>query len=646
MGVGSKLASATALPRRLLACGTPTPVAETKPEAPPKVPQHEKCVAHPSTVDSLPSLLQCQPSLRSLDVDSEMSPMKRRRDHLTKGGSPTLLSVDAAMTEDESAVPAFVNIMLKHMWPAISDYTKEIISNIVQPAIRRAMESLGSLGSNFGFDIQSLDLGSRPIRFSEMWAHRAVQASDGGDLDNVVVRGTLEWEGDIAVRTRFGRIPVGIKAVSLTGTLVIECVGMMPTPPMFQGVRVFFINPPNVNITFQGRLTKLLNQGTVKRNILRVVGEQLAKRLVVPNRMGFQLDQKAEYFRILQPRPAGILRLSVIRAEELLPMDRHLFSPASSDPYVVVRCGAEVFRSQTVKRTVAPVFNFDVQLQIASLRHQKVRIELWDEDKFKQDDFLGALDLSVLKMISWGGREVTIGIQDEAGNKGARGKAFLWAQWHPLLLDSEKTSTEDAGLVFAGLYSASGVPWEGDGTRFWVKASCNNILPGSSSEHQGALTSPQIVQEQAVDDVLRDMVATRIRRKVELMQKYNVQAEDMAELLEVDPGTLKSRVLNQGAIKEDCSFQALQATSRHTLKFNHAYEFLIERPGSTIATFEMWSQMPTQHAKVLGRCAINVRDLMNIPDHTLLKAVPLDGTDIVLKLRLQLRFLGSRRVLC
>ena len=81
---------------------------------------------------------------------------------------------------------------------------------------------------------------------------------------------------------------------------------------------------------------------------------------VVPNRFGVRLDSSADFFRVLRPIPAGILKLTLVRADGLIGKDRHLFGRATSDPYVVVRCGADVYQTPTFPRSLEPEFNFEV----------------------------------------------------------------------------------------------------------------------------------------------------------------------------------------------------------------------------------------------------------------------------------------------
>mmetsp|Transcript_127762 Transcript_127762/g.319022 ORF Transcript_127762/g.319022 Transcript_127762/m.319022 type:complete len:646 (-) Transcript_127762:229-2166(-) len=548
----------------------------------------------------------------------------RQKEAFSRGGTTT--------PEDAAKLPAFVNTMLEHMWPVISDFTTKMIGDVIEPAIKRA---LGSLGGNFGFDLAQCHLGNKPAHFSDIAINKATQLTEDGQLDNIVMRGSLTWEGDISIVTRFGALPLGIRGVKLQGTLVLECVGMMSRPPFFQGVRVFFINPPNVDLDFQGRLTSVLEFRAIRRQALEVCAEQISRKLVVPNRMGVQLDRSADFFRVMKPRPRGILKLGVMCAEGLLAMDRSMVTakPSSSDPYVIVRCGAECFRSQTVKKSLAPTFNFEVRLPIASVRHQRVQVELWDSDFGKKDDFLGALDLQVADLIalSVARGQMWMDLADQEGNAHGRGRALIAAEWRPLLLDLPDHPPDESGWVFAGVYGAAQLPGRAPGTTFWVTASCSNLLPGRNTE--GVLSTIPLERQAPTDTdcVEEEASRARIERKLAILRKHKLPVEDMAEVLEIDAATLR----RQAPTRE------LQAMGRHTIRWNHAFEFLIASAREAVIKFELRCKSPGEQEKVLGTITYPIIQLLLCPHSTSVQALPVSGTEITLKVRMQMRMLGE-----
>lgn len=78
-----------------------------------------------------------------------------------------------------------------------------------------------------------------------------------------------------------------------------------------------------------------------------------------------------------------------------------------SDPYCMIKVGLHHFRSRTIEKTLNPVWNHSLRVYVDtahSLIHINLRnlsretsgleslnLEVWDEDTFSTDDFLGTV---------------------------------------------------------------------------------------------------------------------------------------------------------------------------------------------------------------------------------------------------------------
>ena len=82
----------------------------------------------------------------------------------------------------------------------------------------------------------------------------------------------------------------------------------------------------------------------------------------------------------------GVLECTVISADRLRAADRG----GTSDPYVVLSCGAKTERTHTKHKTLSPVwdeaFALEVQPGVAALE-----LNVYDEDKIGADSFLGSV---------------------------------------------------------------------------------------------------------------------------------------------------------------------------------------------------------------------------------------------------------------
>lgn len=556
-------------------------------------------------------------------------------------------SEDQALSgDDDFPRTALVNDLLRLMWPNISLFAKQVINKNVEPAVKKA---LGVLGDHFAFKHENFTLGDHPAMFTDMRAQRAVQKSDRGDITNIVLRSELEWQGTPSIVIVFTATEIGIKAIKISGVVIIELVGLKPRPPMFQGMRVFFINPPRIDIEFSqhsAALSKLLNLSRVKAKVLEALTDQVSKRLVAPNRFSIRIDPTCDIFQITSPMPVGVLRLTVLRAKHLIAMDRAIFTEGSSDPYVLVYCGAEVYKSHTVQESLSPVFDWTVWIPISSLDHQRLRLELYDEDILSADDYLGGLDLPVAEIQGWE-KEVCLDLQENVGShteiEGLRtqnsycgcvppqedlksvpcpGQIWLSAEWRPLAFDHSHGTEE--GIIQLGVCCVTHVPMEPDPHVYWVEADCSHLLSGAKVRNTKTSMKQQDYENIDKDHGEREALRKVTKSKLDLMRKYNVSTADMAQVLEIDEAIL---------LKGDRE-KTLGVSGGGKLDFNHCFEFLVETASLAKLTLELKKRpVASTSEETVSKHMCDVGKLFTQPNRCCVETVQLTGSNICLKFR-------------
>ena len=75
----------------------------------------------------------------------------------------------------------------------------------------------------------------------------------------------------------------------------------------------------------------------------------------------------------------------------------------SSDPYVVFSCKNAKAKSKVIKETLDPVW--DEVLTIKWDVSEELQVDVWDEDRFSRDDFLGQVLIRYADAKLSGGRE-------------------------------------------------------------------------------------------------------------------------------------------------------------------------------------------------------------------------------------------------
>lgn len=557
-------------------------------------------------------------------------------------------SLDSSLdhTQNQGSPPHFLNDMLDCLWPYITDYAIKMLKKSVEPTIQGA---LGSLGKSFTFIERDCSFGST-LKIECLTLNNLGRATftENGKLTNLLIKAQVSWGRDVKISLTMAKATLGIKRLTFSGDLYVECVGMIPRPPMFLGARVYFVNPPSFSFSFLGA-AHIFNQA--KTLIQSVLLDKVSQKLVVPNQICKVLDKTFDVSAVHCANPVGMLELTVIKACSLHAADMNFLGKRASDPYCVIRCGAYKSQTEHCPNTVDPVFSHTVILPIWNPTGQIVTVEVYDRDAMSQDDLLGKASVYVDEMMRWGQKDRAVNItgpDDEAGDFG-----LLWcnASWTWFKSGLRHTPDEQGsflldagGLVSACVYGVSHLSSEHRGTRFWILAQCTNLQSQSSTAETQttARKGPDKKENTAVD---ADMEV--LMKKVRVLQKYNMHLEDMAEILEVNPVELKPLATTG----KHTSFEEMAANmiTSHEIVWNHNFLFLVNSLREAKLTFTLMCLRPDEAA--LGSITCLLADLVT-PDNDELssplkypeendspfqvgsKTLKLGSTDILLTLRM------------
>lgn len=108
----------------------------------------------------------------------------------------------------------------------------------------------------------------------------------------------------------------------------------------------------------------------------------------------------------------GNLRVDVLDAKDLPSAD----SNGKSDPYVKFEFnGVEVFKSKTVKKTLAPQWNEFFEVAVPSRTAAKFRATVWDWDFADKPDFLGGADINLGQLEPFRAMEMPLALDGKSG---------------------------------------------------------------------------------------------------------------------------------------------------------------------------------------------------------------------------------------
>ena len=180
--------------------------------------------------------------------------------------------------------------------------------------------------------------------------------------------------------------PVDIKDVKFQGTLCVEMHELNDQLPFVGTLEAYFPNPPHVDLDLQVHGSGEIPG--VRTLSVNCVNDAIASVCVLPNTL---------YTNVRNPgmkppikAPAGVLRLSVLRARHLIAGDMAItfVSDEKSDAYAYARLGAQTKQTKVIT-SFDPEWleKFDFVVQDMA---QWVDLEVFDSD-IKADDTLGAV---------------------------------------------------------------------------------------------------------------------------------------------------------------------------------------------------------------------------------------------------------------
>jgi len=278
------------------------------------------------------------------------------------------------------------------LWPSIDAALQKLVHSELEPALKALNTPLGSIGlKDFSMGTQTPELG--PITASQ---RSGVREHHGLQLDIF-----MRYQGDanIELMVQNDVAKVGIRQVGINGTLSLLFDPIEPSLPIVGGLHIFFLNPPQVVLTFVG-LADPLNLGILKTLISNQFNKLLADKLVLPNVL--TINWKEERFVGADPvawlssmLPTGVLKIDVTELEPITPAEwrckqteRLWQCSALQGPsrYIILRLGAmeksiDVIGNQLRDDNMCFLLVFD--------NKQNFTVEVWEREPFGQDRLLG-----------------------------------------------------------------------------------------------------------------------------------------------------------------------------------------------------------------------------------------------------------------
>jgi len=321
----------------------------------------------------------------------------------------------------------WLNRVLDQLWPSIGHFITHLLTTQIEPLIKKSLESLTLKDFKFNHVL----LGNIPPRIGGIKCYDKMTARN-----EIIMDLEVTWAGDCEIEVSIKGIKASILDLYIHGHLRVVLKPLIHNLPLVGGIQVYFLNNPNVDFAVGG-LANVTDLPGISSILRRVIVEQLARFIVLPNMVSVPLvnDIPMKVFKC--PEPEGILRITLVEAKNLMKMDFGFFgNPGNSDPYVTLSVGAKKFKSQIVKKTVDPVYGETWEAVVEVVKGQRLDIEVWDFDQGMADEFMGRASVPISSLADRGATDLWINLEDATS-----GKVRIQTQW--LTLSNDREHYED-----------------------------------------------------------------------------------------------------------------------------------------------------------------------------------------------------------
>eukprot|EP00928_Gymnodinium_smaydae_P037149 TRINITY_DN2582_c1_g1_i1.p1 TRINITY_DN2582_c1_g1~~TRINITY_DN2582_c1_g1_i1.p1 ORF type:complete len:755 (+),score=116.05 TRINITY_DN2582_c1_g1_i1:131-2395(+) len=327
-------------------------------------------------------------------VLEQPAPSQTRSRASSDGSKSTLMQIkerrisDATIAAQEGRDLAWVRQFLERVWPQADDIFDGLIREKVENAVGRA------------FTFEHVKLGKAYPTFFPIEVINDHSDSEAGIVE---FRVGVSYQADSQIAFSMGGIRGGISRVNVIGSAHLILGPIISEPPFILGAKVFFANPPDVQLIFSG-LLNIAHCPGLEGMVQSAVKSSISKICVLPNRISKTMSRDADKNsrREAFEAPIGVLRVRVVRGWNLPAKDIGILSASTSDPYVKCVSGEQVLKTPVVKKNLNPEWNeaeATADFLVYSME-QWVSFYVFDKDTFTADDDLGSAErLSVRSLL-------------------------------------------------------------------------------------------------------------------------------------------------------------------------------------------------------------------------------------------------------
>ncbi|CAH0698971.1 unnamed protein product [Spodoptera exigua] len=319
----------------------------------------------------------------------------------------------------------WLNRILLQVWPNVNSYARNLLKESIEPAVA---ESLANYKLT-GFKFERMILGTIAPRVG------GVKVYDKNlSRDEIIMDVDLFYAGDCDISFVLQRIRGGIKDLQIHGMVRIVMKPLISKIPLVGGLQIFFLNNPSIDFNLVGA-ADILDMPGFSDILRRCIVEQVAKMMVLPNKLPIKLSDEIPTVDLRMPEPEGVLRIHLVQAQNLMKKDVSMIGKGKSDPYAIITVGAQQWKTKHIDNNVNPRWDFWCEARIMQSLGQALEIEVFDKDEGNNDDKLGKCSLDISQVVRFGRLDTWQTLQ-----QAKHGKVELRLSWHRLTSDVSELS--------------------------------------------------------------------------------------------------------------------------------------------------------------------------------------------------------------
>ncbi|KAJ7365620.1 Extended synaptotagmin-3 [Desmophyllum pertusum] len=374
----------------------------------------------------------------------QMDEKQKRRDRMEKAVKSSFFE----KVHENLEKAEWVNSIIDQMWPYVDGMVYKILKETVEPEMQKNMpKALNTLY------FETIDLGNKPPYVASVTSY----ASKEERKDEYIFDMDFVYSGDATIKLAIKSFKLGLSNIELRGILRVIFKPLVAEYNPVGGVTVFFLNRPKLKFD----LTNLLNVLDIpglKSSLRRITDDVIASFVVLPNRIAVPLAAGVEASDLQYPIPEGVLRVKVVEARDLTAKDFGLLKKGKSDPYAVIRIGAQSFRTKVIENNLNPEWNETFEAFVDNCEGQELEAVIYDEDTTSKDSKIGALDTDIASTVESGYRDLWLPLE---GVK--QGRVHLQLRWFPLTssasdLEPPQENYLSVAALFVKPISANALP--------------------------------------------------------------------------------------------------------------------------------------------------------------------------------------------